>query len=255
MAYVRKVKGTLVKVDIDDYLCEDTYLFYDIVTGCIRIADGTVGGKPACIEGGAGSVNWGTILGDITNQTDLINYIDSSGGDAAYIRSFIGKGAAGAEFPLYSSTNQITQNAALETTIGQLDLAIGLDIVGNTIVTAGDSTNHAIDALASFVETNNQEINASNITTLTTLDSVAADTAKWIIRAYEVGTPTNVYATEIIATHDGTNVDFAKYAILKLGSNISGLDITITLTGGNTLNVNVVSTAAVNVMIKRIMAV
>jgi len=69
---IRKIKASLVKIDIDDYLCEDTYLFYDVVTGCIRIADGTVGGKPACIEGLSGAVNWGSILGNIDLQLDLI---------------------------------------------------------------------------------------------------------------------------------------------------------------------------------------
>jgi len=31
----------------------------------------------AIAGGGGGTVSWGDILGDITNQTDLINYIDS----------------------------------------------------------------------------------------------------------------------------------------------------------------------------------
>lgn len=68
---IRKIKASLVNIDIDDYICEDTYLFYDTDTGCIRMFDGTPGGKPACIEGPASSVEWGTIFGDISNQTDL----------------------------------------------------------------------------------------------------------------------------------------------------------------------------------------
>ena len=75
MGFIRKIKGSLVKVDSSLYVGEDTYLFYDIDTGCIRITDGTPGGKSACIEGIAGGVNWGTIVGDINTQTDLISLI------------------------------------------------------------------------------------------------------------------------------------------------------------------------------------
>jgi hypothetical protein len=52
MAYVRKIKGALVTQDSSEYVGEETYLFYDIETGCLRLYDGTPGGKPAC---GAGS--------------------------------------------------------------------------------------------------------------------------------------------------------------------------------------------------------
>ena len=114
---------------------------------------------------------------------------------------------------------------------------------------------NAIQELADFVEDQYGIINNTNVTTITTVDAAVALIAKWVIRVEEVATPGNVYSTEMIATHDGTSVDSTKYAILKLGSNITGLDITITLTGGDTLNVNVVSTDAVNVVTKRIMVV
>jgi len=230
MGFIRKIKGSLVKQDIDTYVGESTYLFYDTVTGELRIWDGTPGGIPIFGSGGGG-------------------------GDEINIRAFIGKNTDGPETPLYASSNQITQNATLETTIGELDLALGLDLAGNTIITAGDSSNHAIQVLADFVEEHGQVTTETNVTTITLVDSVIADMAKWVIRVEDVATPSNVYATEMIATHDGTSLDSAKYAILKLGSNINGLDITVTLTGGNTLNVNVESTDAVNVVIKRIMVV
>ena len=58
MAFVRKIKASLVRQDSADYIGEETYLFYDIDTGCIRQYDGTPGGKPACIEGlGGGGFN------------------------------------------------------------------------------------------------------------------------------------------------------------------------------------------------------
>lgn len=46
MAAVRKIKGSLVNVDVDEYIGESSYLFYDIVSGSLRIFDGTPGGYP-----------------------------------------------------------------------------------------------------------------------------------------------------------------------------------------------------------------
>ncbi len=57
MAFIRKIKGSLVRQDSSIYVGEDTYLFYDIDTGCIRRSDGvTPGGVPLDIGcfGGAG---------------------------------------------------------------------------------------------------------------------------------------------------------------------------------------------------------
>ena len=51
MAVIRKIKGSLVRQDSSIYLGEDTYLFYDIDTGCIRRSDGvTPGGVPLSID-------------------------------------------------------------------------------------------------------------------------------------------------------------------------------------------------------------
>jgi len=55
MAAIRKIKGSLVNVDSAVYVGEETYLFYDIVTGCLRMYDGTPGGKPICGGGASGS--------------------------------------------------------------------------------------------------------------------------------------------------------------------------------------------------------
>jgi len=78
MAYIRKIKGSLVRQDSSVYVGEDTYLFYDVETGCIRITDGTPGGRPACIEGaGSGGVIELPTFGDFPapGEIDFI-YID-----------------------------------------------------------------------------------------------------------------------------------------------------------------------------------
>lgn len=45
MGFVRKVKGSLTKQDISEYIGEESYMFYDIDTGALRMWDGTPGGK------------------------------------------------------------------------------------------------------------------------------------------------------------------------------------------------------------------
>lgn len=54
MAFVRKIKASLVKIDVDAYVGEYSYLFYDIVSGSLRIYDGTPGGTPL-LGGGGGT--------------------------------------------------------------------------------------------------------------------------------------------------------------------------------------------------------
>lgn len=46
MADIRKIKGSYVKVDVEDYVGEYSYLFYDVVSGSMRIYNGSPGGMP-----------------------------------------------------------------------------------------------------------------------------------------------------------------------------------------------------------------
>jgi len=76
MAFVRKIKASLVRIDVDDYVGESTYLFYDIVSGSLRIWDGTPGGTP--LLGGGG----GTPAG---NDTEIqINDSGAFGSNAGF---------------------------------------------------------------------------------------------------------------------------------------------------------------------------
>jgi len=142
---IRKIKASLVQSDINDYVGESTYIFYDVDTGDLRVHNGQPGGQ-----------------------------------------------------------------SLLQTT--------------------------------TFTEDN---------TTSTTADFITAETAKWTLRVQETGTPDNVVTEEILATHNGTSVTFTEYAILKLGSLITGLTVDVTLTGGDTMNVIVTSTNPVDVKINR----
>ena len=71
MAFIRKIKGSLVKKDIESYIGEETYLFYDIVSGSLRIWDGTPGGQLLAGGGGASSLNDLTDV-DLTTTAPLV---------------------------------------------------------------------------------------------------------------------------------------------------------------------------------------
>lgn len=78
MAFIRKIKGSLVKMVRTEYVGEDTYLFYDIDTGCLYRSNGTPGGEPICGggsgPGGSGGVESYPTAGDfpIPGQPDTI---------------------------------------------------------------------------------------------------------------------------------------------------------------------------------------
>jgi len=77
MGFIRKNKGSLVRLDSLEYVGEKGYLFWDIETGCSRLSDGiTPGGISIanCYGSGGpgpGLINWGDIGGTLSNQTDL----------------------------------------------------------------------------------------------------------------------------------------------------------------------------------------
>ena len=72
----------------------------------------------------------------------------SSAAELGFIRDFIGKDAAGAETPTYSSAVVVTQNGNLEAAIGELDAAIGdRTYTEDNYVTDGQTITASIDAL------------------------------------------------------------------------------------------------------------
>lgn len=83
---------------------------------------------------------------------DGTNWVKISGSnnnlELSYIRDFIGKTAAGAETPTYSSTDIITPSTSLESAIGQLDAAIGpLTFTEQNFVTNGNDVTLNLDAI------------------------------------------------------------------------------------------------------------
>jgi len=174
--------------------------------------------------------------------------------ELALIRTFIGKSAPGNVTPAYTSTNFVSGGSSLETAIGALDTELGPNVVSNGLILSTNKINENIQTVGNFVINDGKVASASNVTSITTIDSVLAICAKWIIRIVVNGDSSRVHAYEILATHNGVIVSSVAYSSLNIGIAPIGLQITITLSGGNTLNLNVQSTTSVDVQSKRVAA-
>ena len=174
------------------------------------------------------------------------NFIDNANGVNANITAI--DSALGAQVStgnVIDGTNKIGQN------IQAIDTAIGADIVDGTYVDDANTLTGNIQALDTELGAVTKETSATNVTATVTLDSVVGIAAKWIVRAEQTSAPGNVSGSEILAMSNGTTVDYTKYALLQLGSKISGLSVVVTFNAG-AMELKVASTAAVNVTARRV---
>lgn len=96
-----------------------------------------------------------------------------------------------------------------------------------------------------------QRKTVDNITTVTTVDSIASHAAEWTVHCHEVSSPTNAETVKVYAMHNETTVDYAIASVLRTGDPITGLTYTVTLSGTDTLDLKVESTVAVDVIMRR----
>ena len=116
MAFIRKIKASLVRKDLEDYVGEETYIFHDIVSGELRITDGTPGGAPIFVPGGGSDVAaiWGNITGTLSDQTDLQTALDSADDTALW----------------GSITGNIVDQTDLQTALDNAEITVWGDIIG-----------------------------------------------------------------------------------------------------------------------------
>lgn len=150
-----------------------------------------------------------------------------------------------------SNGNFVTASNKINANIQALDTALGSNVASGTYILSTNKVNTNIQALDTALAAVSKEFVAANLTAATTLDSVNTTLAKWVVRVVDTVTPANVYATEIIGTHNGVTADMVRYATLKLGNTITGLSINVNLSGSN-LQLVVQSTTAVNVIARRV---
>jgi hypothetical protein len=210
--------GTVDGVTVAD---GDRILYTDIAgeNKNVFVINGTPGAGATLVEdtnsatkGDAIYIEDGTSAGQ-TYTYNGTNWVQSGGAaldELGYIRSFIGKDAAGVESPTYSSTQVVTQNANLEAAIGELDAVANVPSV--QLAVSGGTT--------------------------VTLDTVLVDdvgAVTWKLYAQETATQ-DTRVSVITAAHNGnaTNdasvVENNNFAILKLGV-VNGLTVTVDLNG------------------------
>lgn len=220
-------------------------LLFDNITGSdknVYIVTGTVGAGATLVqdsndetEGDAVPIIEGTYDGRVYKYNGTAWYWDgqATADEEGYIRTFIGKGAAGNEMPDYSSNVHVTDSTSLETAIGALDAVLA----------------------KAFVKTT-----ATNVTTAVTLDSVLVDdveAVKWLVsaRGNLAANDEKKKAVEIWAVHDGsassdaTSADYTVYATVKHGT-LTGLSFSVDVNGtgaSQTMRLRVSSTTAVDV--------
>lgn len=152
------------------------------------------------------------------------------------------------------TANQITAALSISSNLQALDTAIGADVSNGTYVLAANSTNANVQSLDAALSSVTLLSSVTNVTSVQTIDSVTADAAKWFVRVELVSDTTRVYATEVYALSDGTlNVDFTRYATLKLGVAIPGLVVSVDSDGATAglMRLRVAATGAVNVVARR----
>lgn len=273
--------GTASEVDGVTITAGDKILFTDLTTGNenLYIASGSFGSwtftedTNTATDGDAVLIQSGTSA-DQQWVYDGTNWVQFGGASSTlelgYLRTFMGKTAAGSETPTYSSTNYITTGNSLEIAIGDLDSQVGTNagsistnagnISTNTgaistintnigtllyteenFVTDSESITTSIDALDIALAANAlNRSTGTTITSATTIDTVLVDdyqAVKWFIAIFDEGDTDQKFAAEIWALHDGnvsgdaTEVDWNEVSKLKINGDITGLGIEVVLNG------------------------
>jgi hypothetical protein len=169
----------------------------------------------------------GSIASDTTNGALYINtdgatawqQLTTGGGSSAeegFIRTFVGKTAAGAETPTYSSINVVVNGTSLETAIGALDAEIGPDVtpqtrtlqqllVADAIKTMIDKLDAAIGADADMTSTEYIALASTIFANLSALDAQVKINADAITMG-QSWRETALVLTESNTTNDWSNV-------------------------------------------------
>lgn len=183
---------------------------------------------------------------------------------------------------LVQATNHTNQNITINgisTAVNAIETSLGN--VGGDGVYVPRTTSNYIDANATIdedltdldtqIKANADAIlatggaNTSNgVTAITPVDEVLVDDIKMVRWMVHVQQGTKVTTFEVDATHDGTtgadasNVDFTKYARLKIGGNIAGLRVNCALNGSGAtqeMQVRVKANASVDVSTTRLQVI
>jgi len=150
--------------------------------------------------------------------------------------------------------NQVLSASTISANINALDSFVGGDLTTGTYVLNTNSLSQNVQAIDVALGEISKESLALNVTTSTVVDAILASVVKWIVKVVDSANPDNVQAFEIFAASNGLTVDYTRFAVLKLGSNIPGLAVTAGLSGSN-IQLIVSSSASVNVSVRRVSSI
>lgn len=230
------------------------------------MGDGTItnaGGNYAL----ASDMTWGGGANDVTEALDQLN---AAIGDRSYTSDFNvsdGQSVAASVDALdvaigsrqFTNDYVVTDGQSVTASLDAIDSAFGnRQYSENNVVVDGQTVTASIEALDVAVGTFQDltlVVSGTNIAaTNYVMDSIPVTEAtqvKWMVQVRENGTPAKRRSMEVHALTDGTSVDHAEYAVLKLGANIAGFDINVDINGGN-IRILVTATNNIDFVVKRI---
>jgi hypothetical protein len=184
------------------------------------------------------------------NGTQWVQFGSGTAAEEDAIRDFIGKDAAGIESPDYEAPSETPATSE------PADRDPFTDATGQGTSTTSqgyiawyqDNLELAIAKINQEVFQNNRHMYVASATSLVDTVPTWVDGAEWMVRVQE-GASVRQYI--VTATTDGTNVDYTTHTLQKIGINIAGLTIVVTVSAGS-LVLTVTTTNAGEKAIRRI---
>jgi len=219
------------------------------------VADGqTLTASINALDSSVGTGQYTNTAGHILNQDGV--WLDSVNGDT--VSASLEKLNVGIGSRQFTESNVVTGGQTVTASINAIDMQLGNNTFteSNFISSSNDVTQNlnAIDIALDDVADQNLVIKTANISALTAVDSIpvgTAEAAKWFVVAENRADATNRVAMEVYAVNDGTSVDYTRYAIVRRGANINGLDVAVDINAGS-MRVTVSSIQPVDVVVKRV---
>lgn len=221
----------------------DRILFSGLTSGNdnIYVVSGSAGSwtftedSNSASDGDAALIQDGTFAESqmVFDGTNWVQFGAASGNaELGFIRTFIGKNAAGSENPNYSSTDVVTQGGSLESAIGELDAVVGdrdyTNLAGYVLDTDGETFTASLEKVNLAVG-NRDYTNTQNHALTTDSESLTASLEKLNIaiggRLYTdenfITSAENVsLSLDSIDQHLGTNV-FTESNFVNNANNIT----------------------------------
>ena len=202
-----------------------------------------------------GKSSTGAVMPDYTEQNHVLNN-DALMTAVDKLDMYLGPGPT----PATRTNNPINGSADVNTNIASLDTAIGTDAQMTSLnyIATANSIDSNLSALDAAIKAKNPfAIAATNQPTSTGLaaDTLAFATyssAEWLVTVKSYATNGNRAVYKVVALNDGVSaVDYTLFSILYVGAAITGLAISVDISGSD-MRLLIACGEAINYNIQRI---